>query len=218
MNGRPMQQYCMGEKTPIRMAMDEKLKAIEAQKNGNLVYFESSHCFIKGFGWEIPNHISVKEIGVIILSRGAEEVAESYQRIGCTQYTFKGRKWLMPFELYQREQRVSQFTHIFNVIAYSGFRLARKLRLIKDERVLLPGFVKRSERAFLKWYVAKTSELTKNYQLAFPQIRFFALDFKDINNPEAIARMLSTFGMSEYMPLVLESGVIGTKANTKRLG
>src|SRR5690606_1487636 len=96
-NREPMRKFLNGNEGAMRPLMPAKLAQIERSRAGAPVYMESNHCFIKGFGWLIPEHIDQKKIAVITVSRESSRIVDSYMRIGSTCLSENGRNWqIMP--------------------------------------------------------------------------------------------------------------------------
>ena len=83
MNGRPMQAFNQGDEASLQALMPLKLAEIQKQrKNGQKIYCETNHSFIKGWGYLIPDaYIPQEEIGVIILDRDIDKIAYSLLRL-----------------------------------------------------------------------------------------------------------------------------------------
>lgn len=97
-NGQVMYRYALGELEPMRKAVREKVEAIK-KKGESLLYVEINHCFIKGFGWFIPQYFPEENIGVIFLKRERSKIAESLMRVGASPLDKLGRKWISTPEM-----------------------------------------------------------------------------------------------------------------------
>ena len=80
----------------------------DLHKSKKRVLFDSNHCFIKGFAWEIVKHIPHEEIGVLILRRDPLDNAKALLRIHDERanrpFTFRLPETLSPVE--QNEFRI----------------------------------------------------------------------------------------------------------------
>lgn len=83
MNGIEMQQFNNGDSSALRRLMPLKLKEIlKKNKNGQKVYCETNHSYIKGWGYLIPDeYIPQEELGVVILRRTVEKTVYSLLRV-----------------------------------------------------------------------------------------------------------------------------------------
>ncbi|WP_404785091.1 hypothetical protein [Altericista sp. CCNU0014] len=83
MNGLPMQQFNEGDERALHALMPLKIKEIQKKRGtGAKVYCETNHSYIKGWGYLLPDfYIPQSEIGVIILSRAADDTAASLLRV-----------------------------------------------------------------------------------------------------------------------------------------
>jgi hypothetical protein len=218
LNASPMGSYLMGKKDSLRRLMPDKIAAIERGAKTAEMYIETTHCFIKGFGWELPKYLDQSKIGVIILRRSAEEVAASYQKIGCTQYTYKAKLWLIPHSLFLKEHGSFSYVikFLISYVVYFFLRMLRKLTLIESERKYLPSFLLRSERQYLIWYCLKIDDLSDRFKLAFPGVRFYELNFDELNDKNAMAKMLDHFGLANCENFIFSSGAFGKRINEKK--
>ncbi|MEM9926594.1 MAG: hypothetical protein AAF915_23050 [Cyanobacteria bacterium P01_D01_bin.50] len=98
MNGSPMEEFNRGDEGELKKLMPLKLKEIRKKnKNGQKIYCETNHSFIKGWGYLIPDtYIPQEEIGIIILKRDVDKTAYSLLRVrdvpGSSKWT---RTWLL---------------------------------------------------------------------------------------------------------------------------
>lgn len=90
LTGQEMRDFNNGDDGPMRALMPRKLAAIEKAANGR-VYVETSHFFIMGFGWLLPEYLKEEEMAVIILARDPVKVGESWHRINRVPGTEKAR-------------------------------------------------------------------------------------------------------------------------------
>jgi len=82
MMGKPMQQFNAGDEDALRALMPLKLREIEKSRGkGELIYCETSHMFIKGWGYLIPEYLPQDEVGVIILRRDVGKTVHSMLRV-----------------------------------------------------------------------------------------------------------------------------------------
>src|SRR5690606_24297034 len=93
MHKEEMQHYLKGNKAPIQRLMQQKMDKINKSKG--ILYVDTSHVYIKSFGWEIPKHIPQEEIGIIILRRDIEKVAASTHRTQSGPFNDLGRDWII---------------------------------------------------------------------------------------------------------------------------
>ncbi|MFA7173874.1 MAG: hypothetical protein WC340_10760 [Kiritimatiellia bacterium] len=114
-NGAVMRKYSKGNSEPMRLIARQKAEIAQNVARTGEIYFESNHCFIKGFGWFLPELLGEENIGVIILKRDKTEIAWSYLRIGCSPLIRKGRKWL--YTPWQKNSKVAPPTLSFSARA-----------------------------------------------------------------------------------------------------
>jgi hypothetical protein len=83
MHGRSMQKFNQGDASALQSLMPIKLDEIhQVTAGGKHIYCETSHYFIKGWGYLLPDaYLPQQEIGVIILHRPIEETIYSLLRL-----------------------------------------------------------------------------------------------------------------------------------------
>lgn len=67
MNGIAMYQWLQGNENQLIDIMPDKIDDIEARR-GSRIYIETNHCFIKGFGWQIPAYFDRSEVALLSLN------------------------------------------------------------------------------------------------------------------------------------------------------
>lgn len=98
-NGEVIQQFLKGDDLSARQVAEQKADFIKKNAPADTVYVETNHCFIKGFGWFLPDILSADKIGIIILTRNKAQVVNSTYRIGCRPLHESGRRWLLTPDL-----------------------------------------------------------------------------------------------------------------------
>ena len=92
-NGQAMRRFLRGDRAEMEPVMEAKLADIEAANADGLVYAETNHCFIKGFGWLLAERLDPAAIGVVILDRPADEIVDSTLKIRSSPLSRIGRDW-----------------------------------------------------------------------------------------------------------------------------
>lgn len=217
MNGAIMQAWLKGKPEAMRQAIPEKVAAINKRLGSDDLYVETNHCFVKGFGFELPDHgIPREEIGIVILKRNPEDVAKSLFKVGATPVSNTGRKWLInppiakPHTAYP--DALWKFPIMYAVMG--GIYGLRRLRLLSRERAWRPTFVQRYEMAFLRWYVDEIWRLGTLFRERFPDIPVFETTIRELNDPETLPKMLAFFGLDlKLKPSYYEQ--VGKKVNSE---
>lgn len=216
-NGQVIRDFFAGRDEAVREFTKRKLEAIELARNGQ-VYFESNHCFIKGFGWFLPELVGEPSLGVVSLHRDSQMIVDSTLRIGSTPLSDFGRHWLITPDAIS--PRVPPPT-LGLLSARSSYRIARACWKFSDWtgtwlRKKNPGDVntmsllRRYERQCVEWYVDETSALADEYIEFFPGVRHFKISVDELNDVDGVRRMLEYFGM-EALPSMAE--VVGRPTN-----
>lgn len=193
-NGSAMRKFLNGEPAAIQLLTAEKARRIHDLSSGSDVYFESNHCFIKGFGWFIPDYLPEKEIGVIVLRRSRAEIMHSWERKGTSPLTQAGRSWLAT-----PDRKSPVVPPKISIAMYQMARAVKSMlyfagRELGVSNVRYPQWVLEVERRCLDWYIDETYAMAELYKQSFPDISFYDVDIADLNTVESVNRMLSFFG------------------------
>lgn len=219
-NGEAMQRYGRGHTEPMRELAEQKVRAIRELKGDSRVYVETNHCFIKGFGWFVPQHLPDDRIGVVILKREKSKVAESLLRIGCSPLDARGRVWVstpeMKAPLVKPPKRGGspRATYLF---ARGTKVLLRRTGVLKSDatgRGIYPRWLLDYEMDCLKWYVEETDARAELFRQTYPRIRYYETSVEELNSIESVRQMLAHFGLSEKESL---TSVVGQPTNLKRI-
>lgn len=214
MNGKAMQAFLKGNPRPMEALMPEKLASIQAGRGEATTYVETNHCFIKGFGWLLPEHIPQEEMGVVIIKRDKEKIVNSYYKIGCFPTSSFGRNYLMTFQMRNPINKIS-FMDRLRYWPYA--HLARFIRHRWIQRIAplrIPAFIKNYEFRMLDWYVEETMAQGEKFKKAFPRVKYFETTTDELNDMAVIEKMFRTFGGEvNFKDSVKE--VIGVPQNQK---
>lgn len=207
-----MRGYLDGDKAALKKEFTKKLEYI--RRNQNAVYADTSHIFIKSFGWELPNHIPQNEIGVIILKRDKEKVVQSTQRVHSGPFTYLGKKWiLIPYKNAIIKPPVNYY--IFHSYRY----MLKLFWMFKDETNSIvktyPHFFKNKSIQLIDWYYDEIYALGAKFKKTFPEISYVDVDLEELNSIEGFEKIIQTFKLNEYYNKEAVESVIGTVANLK---
>ena len=218
-NGEAMRSYLAGDPDPMRRVVQQKVENIKAIRRDGRIYVETNHCFIKGFGWLIPEYLPEERIGVLILSRDRSKIAESTFRVGSSPLEPNGRDWVMTpgvkIPLVAPPQRL--------VPARATYFLFRALRwFLRSEKLYRrgslppsqgPKWMLRYELECLHWYVDETTARSQAYQERFNKMKYYAVDVEQLNTLDEVRTMLAYFGCMAKESI---RSVIGRPTNLKR--
>lgn len=197
MNGIAMYQWLKGNKNPLIHLMPHKIKDIE-ERSGNMVYIETNHCFIKGFGWHIPAYFKEQEIAVIILKRDAESVANSLQINNASPFSIVGRDWLiLPTAkncLINPNQYVKRARLMFYFCKYI-YRIVSTIKKYFEVEIKLPSFIKQCELMFLEWYYDELHMRGESFKKRFPNIKYFTIHINLLNEKDKVDKLLKELGI-----------------------
>jgi len=217
--GYTMQRYLANDERAMQVIAAQKLRRIHELKSACDVYVETNHCFIKGFGWLLLEALPQERVGVVILKRDRQKIAESYFRIGCTPLTKLGREWIMlptahaPLVAPPRRGPLSAKAtfHLFNLLKYP-FKQDRFFRRWNLPKPTTPAFIANYELDCLKWYVDETAARTEAFMRKFPKVAYYPVEIDELNTLEGVGKMLDFFGCQAKETM---AEVVGTPTNQK---
>lgn len=207
-----MREYLKGNKVSLQRLMPEKIKNIFLSKNS--LYADTSHLFIKGFGWEIPKYIPQEEIGIIILKRDVDEVAASTHRVQSGPFNELGRDWI----IYPNGN--NNIKPPLRVFEYKILRVLLKAwwKINKNSGVKkYPPYFKKQSIKLIKWYCKETYALGELYQKTFPKITYVEVSINELNTFEGFEKIIATFGLEKQYCKNRIKDVIGKPVNLKEL-
>jgi len=212
-NGTPMVRYLNGDPEPMRKLVRQKIETIITIKRDCRLYVETNHCFIKGFGWFIPQFIPEDRIGVIILSREKSKIIKSYLTLGDSPLQPTSRAWiispdvrhpLLPPPKRLLSPKTTYLLFRFLKMPFRGERYYRKVFLSKPQT---PRWMLNYESECLRWYIEETEARTKIFQERFKRIRYYEVDIEDLNSMDNVKKMLDYYGCSTEQSLVNAVGI-----------
>jgi hypothetical protein len=239
-NGKVMRCYDRGYLDPMKQCVEEKIKTIREVKLNCQVYAETSHCFIKGFGWFIPQYFPQKKIGVVVLKRDTSKIIESYTRLHCSVLNPLGRRWISlpdmqnpfvsPPELLisaKATYRYARFVRFIKLSRQLSKFLIRKvvkreLPLLKDDELKhlawntenqYPEWLKQYELDCLQWYIEEMDRKTEAFMRKYPDIKYYTVHIEELSSLDSVLQMLDFFHLEGKDSL---SDILGKPTNLKR--
>lgn len=207
-----MRAYLKGNKKPLQHTFPEKMKTIHLD-HGNL-YVDTSHIFIKSFGWEIPNHIPHEEIGVVILKRDREKVAQSTQRVHSGPFSYLGRKWIIV------PNGNNCISPPISYGVYTIYRMLLKCYWFLIQAPIInkpyPKFFLKKSLSLLRWYYDETYALAKKYRSLYPKLTYIDVTLEELNTVEGFENLIYGFGLSSYYDSTEVEKKIGKPKNLKK--
>lgn len=214
LHNKCMRSYLLGDKRLLNKFLPEKIKKIQETHLQNKLYIDTSHIFIKSFGWELPQYFEQDKIGVIILKREKQKVIQSTHRIHSGPYTYLGRKWIItPHNNYVIKPPISN-------IQYQTNRLIFKLiNIIKGEYKSIPKtypkWIEKSSLKLINWYYDETYALGELFKKTFPKITFVEVTLEELNTREGFENIINQFKLQDRYSFKKVEPIIGLKRNLK---
>lgn len=205
-----MREYLQGNLESIQKLMPDKISKINSHSGA--LYSDTSHVFIKSFGWEIPKYIPQEEIGIIILKRDIDKVAESTHRTQSGPFNDLGRDWI----IYPNGNNILRPP--LCVLEYKVSRIILKAlwKINKGSGYKkYPTYFRRQSLSLIKWYYNETYALAEKYQKDFPSINYIEVQLEELNTVEGFEKIVDTFNLQEYYSRERLEIVIGKPVNLK---
>src|SRR5688572_11361473 len=160
MNGEQMFEYLRGNKKPLCDLMPLKISAIRESRK-NKIYIDTTHCFIKGYGWELPKYIPQEEMAVIVLERQKEKVTSSLSRIHCNPFNAIGREWIItPGGNHLTKPPIGKVRFWCYSLVMSTIWQMTKRRWVQ---YWYPSYIAKYSKKLLDWYYDETYALGSLY-------------------------------------------------------
>lgn len=213
--GAPMQSFLKGYPNELVQLMPRKIEQIKRDKSENLCYVETNHCFIKGFGWFIPDYFPQSKIGVVEIKRDKEDVLNSFERLNHSPLNPKGRVWNMTPEVSQYVENPPTkmglsksfywFAYAFNrLFYYKGVDIPNNNR---------PNWLTNYRREIMEWYIEETYRWGDIFKNRFPDIKVFSTHLDKLNDISEVEKMLNFFGLESDREQL--RSVVGKKTNNE---
>ena len=218
-NGEVMRRFARGDRGAMRQFTATKVEAIRKARGGCRSYVETNHCFIKGFGWFIPEHIPEEKLGVVILKRDHGSIVDSVLRTGYSPLTGKGREWISTPEMHSplvsppRKLLPPRATYACARFASVVIRRKGSKKGAASNQVpRYPKWVAEYERECTRWYVEEIHAKAEAFKQRYPRVTYFEAEVDDLNNLDSVRKLLATFGLIEKETL---QTVVGKPTNLK---
>lgn len=210
LNGKPMRNYLLGKPDQMKKLIPLKIDQIQSHLKDAQVYFESSHMFIKGFGWLLPEHIPHEEIGVVILKRDAIKIRDSFFRIRTSPLNKLGRQWLMPIGM--KNSICKPKSNYLKEIAWLYFlesKLNKSLFKINKSQS-----IENAEKEALEWYIKETHAQAEEFKKTFPNITYFETTTEKLNDVKEYENIFRAFNLN-FEPESSFFEKLGVRTNLK---
>lgn len=200
--GVDMSNYINNKASNIKALSDEKLEVInKIIDNSNKVYAETSHYFIKGFGWEFLKQLNQKDVGVILIYRSPEKIAKSWIQKGTSILGRGGRNFLL-LPVKNSSININNYIngfawkYVLMKLYYRFVNIPYLLCLDKNRRVtkLIYDF----EFNYNLYYVAEIQRLEKEFLEKYPDVVTCSLDLENTSQEEKINTLKSCFNLGEF--------------------
>ncbi len=210
MNREPMRRWLKEDRVMMRELIAGKLSSIQQLKGEKPVYLETNHCFIKGFGWELMEHLPAEKVLVLVLKRNRQEVVDSLYRIKCTPLNRFGSEWLIqPARKGIAGVSAPGFVFFRCMYFFDYWYTRVNNRLGKR----LPDFLKTYKMNLLKRYYHFTYRLGERFFEKFGRVNRMDISLGDLNNPEWVEAFCKQLGIA-FTPAMQEK--LGKRVNEKR--
>ena len=218
--GQALVDYHRGDDRKMRDVARVKYAFMETFFRKNLIYAETNHSFVKGFGWPLIEMMDQRSVAVITLRRDPEKIIESMIRVRSLPLSSTGKFYnltperlnpiVLPPTLFGLTPAASY--SVGKLVAVPEKILARVKKLIFGYPIKRYVPLRRYQENIIRWYLRETVELEKLFKKRFPECVYIDLDIDDLNDSEKIVDLFGRLGIE------WEEGDItgvGIPANTK---
>ncbi|TCP28285.1 hypothetical protein EV195_101449 [Tenacibaculum skagerrakense] len=196
MNDKPMVSFLRGDQSKMEKDIPLKIKTIKDSLADKRCYIETNHCFIKGFGWLLPNHIPQEEIGIIFLKRSKKEIVDSFYRVNCTPLIHNGLIWLINPLMKSPIHKVPFHDKIKYRLFYFYIRVLKsRFNPFQVKKVNKPNFMKKFEFKYLNWYVDETYSQAERFKKEFPKIKVIETTIDKLNHLSEFEKIFNFFNV-----------------------
>ena len=217
-NGSAMQQFLRGNEAAMRRVASRKVAKLRHASACRRAYVETNHCFIKGFGWFLPNMMGQESFVLVTLRRDEENVLSSLTRVGCTPLTVRGRRWMMTPEKANPCLPPPRFL----LSPQWDYRLLWWLRAVMNFvlrrfgvrlwEFLRKRYLARYELACTRWYIRETYAEAERFLRTFPGVQSFEVDLAELNDDARVQALLANLGLQAGPETAT---IVGVSRNTK---
>lgn len=215
--GPALQAYNRGDAAAMTDVARAKAVQIQEAAGKGLIYAETNHCFVKGFGWPLMEIIDPTSVGIVILRRDPEKIAQSMFRLGTSALSFAGQKYYLTPD---RRNPIITPPPFFGVPGRLGYQIARGVsrRLQRTRKSL--GFstkqgmpFQRYQHASIRWYIHEMAALEHLFREKYPHASYYEIDIEMLNDATQLQQLCN------YFELEIDSANIeglGNPVNLKR--
>lgn len=218
--GLPLQKCNLGDCDEMRDIAKVKISEIAKSNRKGLIYCETSHGFIKGFGWPIMDLINQTDVGVVILKRDKKSFIDSTIRVHSGPLNDFGRKYILTPDRSNPKVKPPAFFCLPGRIGYrvalNIFRIIRKVlyrctspRIFKSSL----NYFMRYQRKCVSWYWDETYALADNFKTDYPKCKYYETNTKELNDIDKVLEMMKFFDIVPNKDL---EGVVGKPSNLKK--
>lgn len=210
MHKRMMREYLTGNKKAVQQKMKKKYEIIERSRKN--IYVDTTHVFIKSFGWELPKYIPQENIGVIILKRDIQKIMKSTHRTQSGPLNELGRDWIIgPHKNAVTKPPVNRYLYEFYRLILRVYWKITKQKGPKH----YPDFFRRQSLKLIEWYYQETYALGEKFQQKFPDITYVEADLESLNDYEGFEVLINKFRLQKLYKKERLKNIIGTPVNLK---
>lgn len=201
--GDPLYRFQRGDAGAMDAVAHAKVQDIADATARGLVYADTSHAFVKGFGWPLLKRLPPEEVGIVILKRDRAQVTESTAKVRCLPLNDVGRTYILTPGCHRPLAPPPRFA---GLPGRAGFALAKGLHFAVQKRrglgtrlgikVRTEPPLLRYQMAALGWYWDETYALGARFQADFPGCRYFETSLEALNRPETVQDMYQAFELT----------------------
>lgn len=201
--GQTLASYHQGDDRKMRDVARAKYDLVENLSGKNLIYAETNHCFIKGFGWPLMEKMDERSVAIIILRRDPEKIINSMIKVRSLPLSSTGRYYnLTP----DRVNPIVSPPTLCGLTAVTSYRIGKLVALpekvLAKVKVLLFGYpirrhvpLRKYQERVIRWYLEETKALENRFKAKFPECKFIHLDIDELNDLDHVMALFQSLGI-----------------------
>lgn len=218
--GQTLADYHQGDERGMQDVARAKHDFIARLSKKNLIYAETNHCFIKGFGWPLMKKMDPRSVAIIVLRRDPDKIVNSMIKVRSLPLSSTGRYYnLTP----DRMNPVVPPPTLFGLTPAASYRIGKLVALpekvLAKLKIFLFGYpirryvpLRRYQEKIIRWYLDETRELEKLFKIQFPDCVYIHMDIDELNDLERVMALFHCLGVECNKEDLTELGV---PANTR---
>lgn len=220
LNGNEMAEFLNGNSSSLNSKIYLKKNSIAKCKSD--YYADTSHIFIKSWGWFLDEIISDNsKVYVVILKREKKSVIDSFSKIHESGLSESGKKWLFTVpksKIYSnfksKKIKITKIKLAKQILKFKNFLYRNKL----IKHIKFGKFLKSAHFDSLDFHYEETYAMAKEYQIQKANFNYFEFDFDTMLNIDGFKQLFDFINKPlNKDEIYLINQILNSKVNDKSL-